>query len=121
MEKTFQQKDKKFAVISHQVYSLKEEDFGKVILQYHDRPDAEEPVAAEKISGLRLLENGYSIIYKICGFLDLFNDETVESAGDQSGRTDSLMILENDFFAFSRQLERLIPDYITRQFPGKGL
>lgn len=107
LESIFQEKGKKFVVISHHIQSSSGEGMGKLLLKYSDRQEPERPCTAETISGLKLLEGGYSIIYKICGCFGMNGDNP-------------MMILETDFFAFSRHLEQLIPAYITRQFPGRG-
>ncbi len=119
LEHRFREKGKKFVVILHHINSLSESDFGKILLKYSDKAEQETPCAAEELSGLKLLENGYSVIYKICGCFSLFDREGQETV-ETHRELDPLMILENDFFAFSRHLEKLLPQYILRQFQGRG-
>jgi hypothetical protein len=107
LESIFQEKGKKFVVISHHIQSSSGGGLGKLLLKYSERQEPAISCTAEAISGLKLLEEGYSIIYKICGCFGINGDN-------------HMMILETDFFAFSRHLEQLIPAYITRQFPGRG-
>jgi hypothetical protein len=95
----FQNTAKKYAVLSPS-----NQEPGKILLKYNDKP--EELKTPENISGL--LEDGYSLIYKICGCFGL----------DQ--KDDTLMISETDFFAVSKRLEKLIPEYLIRQFSGKS-
>ncbi|MGD2089185.1 MAG: CHAT domain-containing protein [Candidatus Aminicenantes bacterium] len=107
LETIFQEKGKRFVVISHHIQSSSVGGLGKLLLKYSHKQEPETPCTSEAISGLKLLEDGYSIIYKICGCFGQYEDNP-------------MMILETDFFAFSRHLEQLIPAYITRQFPGRG-
>jgi len=107
LESTLQKKGKKFVIISHLIQPSSEGGLGKLLLKYSDSQEQASSCTAEAISGLKLLEAGYSIIYKICGCFGKYGDNP-------------MMILETDFFAFSRHLEQLIPAYITRQFPGRG-
>ncbi len=65
LENIFKEQDKKFVVISHQLHLRAERDFGKVFLKYSDKTDSEQSCTAEKISGMNLLKNGYSVIYRI--------------------------------------------------------
>jgi hypothetical protein len=106
LESIFQEKGKKFVVISYHIQSSSGGGLGKLLLKYSHQKGPESPCTSEAISGLKLLEDGYSIIYKICGCFGLNGENS--------------MIMETDFFAFSRHLEQLVPAYITRQFPGRG-
>lgn len=110
LEGVLRQKERKFVVFTHEFQSTRESDFGKILLKYHDRDEPEEVGKDEDISKLKLLEKGYFIIYKICGYFSL----------EESQRVEQLMILENDFLAFSRRLEKIVPDHITRIFKGAG-
>jgi hypothetical protein len=116
LEQAFKEKRKKFVVLCHFFHSASDIADKKLLLKYDNRKEVEEPCTAESISSLKLMEDGYSIIYKICGYFNLESPPgTNGSAGDVP-----LMIMENDFFSFSRQLEKLIPDYITKKFPRLG-
>jgi hypothetical protein len=112
----FREKRKKYVVLSHYFLSASDIADGKMLIQYDNRRQPEEPCSAESISSLKLLEDGYSIIYKICGY---FNMEEPGSR-DHGDEPIPLMIMENDFFSFSRKLEQLIPPYITKKFPRLG-
>jgi len=114
LETIFREKQKKFVIMSHYMHSKADQDFGKVFLMYSDRSEPEKSLTPEAVSGLNLLEQGYSIIYKICGCFNLCNAEII-------GKMDPLIISEDDFFNFSRHLERLIPDYLTREFGRRRL
>ena len=121
LECIFKEKGKKFAVGSHYVFSSSEDDFGKILVKYSDKPGVETLCTAEELSSLELLENRYTFIYKVCGGFctntDEIDDREQAAAG---GKADPLLLLENDFFSFSRHLEQLIPDYIIQRLLGRG-
>ena len=118
LEFTFCQKRKKFAVVSHHVQADK--DFGKLCVQYSDKTGPDRLYKAEEISELKLLDDGYSIIYKICGRMNLAHDNNrltreLPKPGDAPP-----MIFEEEFFIFSMYLEQSIPDFFIRQFSDSG-
>jgi hypothetical protein len=113
LERVFRAKEKKFVVLYH---CFEDELFERMMLKYHEESGSQGPFAAEEISGFKLLENGYSIIYKICGYFKLEDRRSPE----RSTESTPLLILENDFFAFSRKLETMIPDYIIKTFKKMG-
>jgi hypothetical protein len=115
LEQAFRIKNKKFVVLTHNFYSAAEGNFGNIQLKYPNKEEPEEHTA-ETISGLKLLENGYSIIYKLCGYFHLGNGRPA----DEIEESTPLMLLESDFFAFSTKLEKLIPSYIIRKFQSRG-
>ena len=110
LEDTFLQAQKKFVVLSHSHHS---HEIGTVFLKYSDQLEQSEQCSAESLSGLGLLESGYSIIYKINGCFKL-NTSTNPS------QKDSLMLSEQDYFEFARYIDRLIPDYLAGQLNGRG-
>jgi hypothetical protein len=109
LEKAFDAHEKKYAVLSHYLQTGAQMSFGKLRLKQSEpgHPDAYRECTADDISGLKLLENGYSVIYRICGAIDALPEAP-------------LLLMENDFFVFSRYLEQSIPPYITRQFVDRG-
>ena len=106
LETAFIEIRKKFVVAGH---AFTEGEPGRIVLKYSDRDEPEQLITAEDMSGLNLLENGYSVIYKLCGCFSLFSNGSVDNL-------DTLMISEKDFFRFSKYLEKMVPRYITRQF-----
>jgi len=71
LERSFLEAQKKFVVISH----LREEGgVGKIVLKYAEKSHPESPITTEDVSKLNLLENGYSIIYKVCGCFGLHQE-----------------------------------------------
>lgn len=111
LERHFTDKGKKFVVISHLNIA---ENSNQVLLKYSDRTAPEAPCMGEAISPLKLLEQGYSILYKVCGGFGISPTETSEEF-------DSLMISEEDYFAFARKLENIIPGYLSTQIKRKSL
>ncbi len=114
IQRIFNENNKKYVVISHHIHLRTDYDFGRVFLKYSDEDKPREPCTAESVSGLNLLENGCSVIYKICGSFNLCNIEAV-------GKPDPLVISEDDFFNFSRHLEKVIPDYLVKHMSRRSL
>lgn len=113
LESAFQEKNKKYVTVSHPVHLKSEHEFGKILVKYCDKTETESHTQ-EAISGLPLLEKGYSIIYKICGCFHLCSD-TPGSA------LDPMMLAEEDFLTFSRHIEKLIPSYLVKRFSNQSL
>jgi hypothetical protein len=107
LEGVFINAGKKFVTLSH--YKI-DGDIGKMIIEYSDNTKSRVTLSAEEISARNFLENGYSIIYKICGCLS-----------DCSYNNDSLLISEVDYFNFAKQIENAIPSYISRHFSRRSL
>jgi hypothetical protein len=107
LEKTFQQQGRKFALLSHSI-----EEIGTLLIERSDKNEVERYVT-EDLSGLGLLEQGYTLIYKVLGCFDLNLPTDVT-------QKDSLILSERDFFTFARYADKLIPSYIVRQLSGRG-
>lgn len=118
LEFAFCQKRKKFAVVSHHVQADK--DFGKLRVQYSDKPAPDRLYKAEEISELKLLDDGYSIIYKICGRMNLAHDNSRPDLELLKPEGAPPMIFEEEFFIFSKYLEQSIPDFFIRKFSDSG-
>ena len=195
-ERLLSDRKKKFAVISH---FQEDRAAGKILLKYGAKAEPEEPLLAEELSKLKLLENGYSLIYKVCGCLGFFrerivgqtdqerrllqkkdelqqqwdllseklsslrhdrgiatdteekfkldkriaeisaerdqfeqqlkpleaelfpqNAEPEQFSNPQSQAIDSVLISEDDYFAFAKHVENIIPGYLTRQFTRRS-
>jgi hypothetical protein len=98
---------RRFVVISHQ---RADSALTKVALACSDQPEPAAPCSGEALSPLKLLENGYTIVYKVCGCLGM-------AAKDPN----SLLISEEDYFSFARQIEQVIPGYIATQIGRRSL
>lgn len=107
LETAFEHQGKKFALLSHSV-----EHIGTLLLKCSDQTELKLD-ASENVSGLSLLEQGYSVIYKILGCFSLNQTLSVN-------QRDSLMLSEQDYFTFIRHTDKLIPHYLIRQLTHRG-
>ena len=103
LENTFRQRQKKFVSLCHST-----EEAGNLFLEYSDRTKIES-CSTETLSSLQLLEQGYSVIYKILG---RFNH--------QENTSDCLMLSERDYLTFAQTKDKLIPNYIINQLRNRG-
>ncbi|UCH97362.1 MAG: SIR2 family protein, partial [Candidatus Aminicenantes bacterium] len=120
LEFSFCQKRKKFAVVSHHVQAAPGSDFGKLRVQYSDKTGPDRLYKAEEISELKLLDDEYSIIYKICGRMNLVHDNNRPARELPKPEDAPPMIFEEEFFIFSKYLEQSIPDFFIRKFSDSG-
>lgn len=112
LENEFLASKKLFVEISSIVNKIDKYDLGHLIVSYSDRSLNPEILIEEQISCLDLLEKGYSIIYKIRG-----NCMTK----DDFFRKASLTLTENDYFAYARHIQQVIPSYLIRHMITRGL
>jgi hypothetical protein len=93
---------------------------GKLWLQYPGQSREPGLFTPEEISGLKLFDDGYSIIYKIRGHFNLADYDTPNA--HTMGKLDkaSPMIFEEEFFTLSKHLEQMIPDHFIRKFSDSG-
>jgi hypothetical protein len=121
LELTFCRKRKRFAVVSQ--YALHEPgtDIGKLQVQCSDKPlDVDKLYTPEEISRLRLFDEGYSIIYKIFGHFALDAGDKPEAYPPGILGKTSPLLFEEEFFTFSRFMEKSIPDHFIRKFSDSG-
>jgi hypothetical protein len=113
LEDAFSQSGKKYVLIASIIETTAAYDVGKVLVQYSDKPEIA-ALLEEDLSKFKLIEEGYSLVYKIRGFL-----------GSDRRQTDlhraALTISEGNYFNFVRHMDKLIPSYVVRQFGGRGL
>lgn len=83
------------------------EYLGKMLLRFSDKKYPSKAYTEDELSPLCLMENGYSIIYKIRGTFNPLDSE-------------SLILSERDYFEFARHAPRSIPDYFTKQLRNRG-
>lgn len=120
LEQTFLKAGKKFAELSSIINRSDDYDIGHVMVRYSDsysdsdsnsqskKPENKSPEKTyieEELSRLRLLEEGYSLIYKIRG---------------TSAQSDALTLAESNYFTFARYGKKIIPAYLARQFRDRG-
>jgi len=112
LEAAFKAKNKKFALISHHVQPGAE--CGKILVKYSDKEERELCTPDELSGTVKPFESGYSVIYKICGCFSLCDSNEIDNI-------DPLMISEEDFFYFLRQLERVMPAYLVNRVKKRSL
>ena len=104
LEKTFQHYNKPHAVLSSILNQGSGYDIGKLLLKYSDKPEEEQIILADDCSKLNLLEQGYTLIYKLKGTC---NDT------DCKKQSDSLLVSESNYFTFARHTDKIIPSYLV--------
>jgi hypothetical protein len=107
LENAFKQANKKFVVLGYST-----ENIGSLLLEYSDSKEVQQ-CSTEELSGLQLLENGYSVIYKILGCFSLNN-------AFLTSQQDSLILSERDYLTFIQHKDQLIPNYVVTQLRGRG-
>ncbi len=114
-EEAFRQAGKPFVLIHALINSSSAGNYeaGNVLIEYSDRDKPEAPMLEQELSKLELLEQGYSLIYKIRGSLD--TDPT-----HPDPRQDALVVSEDNYFNFARHADTLVPDYLTNQFKNRS-
>ena len=108
LEQAFLETGKKFAELSSIITRSEEYDIGHVVVRYSDQKEPEKTYIEEELSRLRLLEEGYSLIYKIRGTCK------------QNPQSDALTLAESNYFTFARYGKKIIPSYLSRQFRDRG-
>jgi hypothetical protein len=111
LEEVFREHGKKFAVVTHVAYDAKEEDLGKVLVQYSDQPDE---VRIELSDELRIDLETYWVFYKIQGSFNLFR----KGLGGRE-EIDSIVISEEDYVSFVSRVSdqhRTIPALFNLPF-----
>ncbi len=101
LESSFRRQGKKFATVCSLVGATGEYLAGRVRVHLSDRDQPEAPCLGEQLSELGLLEQGYSLIYRIRGTCGGRPD-----AGTDAG---TLTLTERDHFDFARHADRLGP------------
>lgn len=110
LERHFAWSGKRFVTISH---VRQDNDFEWFELDYSDKSEPEE-LMVESISPLKLLENNYSIIYEASGYLGSKSSSSIIDA-------ESMIISEEDYFSFARQIDKTIPDYLVKKISSRSL
>lgn len=111
---TFQAAGKKFVELASIINRSEDYDIGHVVVSYSDHSQQPHVYPEEELSRLRLLESGYSIIYKIRGTCSAKNN------GQDDLQRDAITLLERDYFKFARYSDQIIPDYLARKFRDRG-
>lgn len=111
LEDAFRATGKPFAVVSPLVTGTAQR--ADLAVERSDDEEVER-IEAEALSGLRLIDKGYSLIYKARGAI----------APEEAGRgrpPEALTLAERDHFAFARRQNVLLPSYLARRLAERGL
>jgi len=114
LEASFTQHGKRYVELTSIVKRSQDYDIGHILLHYSDKSVPAEPLHEEALSELALLEQGYSIIYKIRGTCSA---DLTEAQDDI--RHDALTLSESNYFSFARYADRIIPNYLARQWRNR--
>ena len=106
LEHTFQKHKKKFVVLSHHA---EKKDTDILLLEYSDQTQFQQ-CSSEELSGKPLLQQGYSVIYKMLGQVD----------NNDSFSLPPLVVSEKDYFTFTQYQDKLIPSYVVKQLRNRG-
>lgn len=114
LENQLRQAGRKYALIASIIMPDSDCRLGNVIVHYSDREAPECPRLEEKLSSLELIEKGYTLIYKIRGYCNAVHEQTAY-------QDNILALTEENYFTFARHMDRLIPNYVVKQFAKRGL
>lgn len=114
LENTLRKAGKRFVELASIVRRSEDYDIGHVLVSFSDNSQPPKVYPEEELSRLRLLESGYSILYKIRGTCG------AEEPGKDDVRRDALTLSESNYFSFARYADRIIPGYLARQLRNRG-
>ncbi len=115
LEHQLQQAGRKYALIASVILSSPpDRELGNVIVHYSDREAPDFLRLEEELSSLKLIENGYALIYKIRGYCNAVHEP-------MAYQHNILTLAEENYFTFARHMDRLIPNYLVKQFAARGL
>jgi len=106
LEQSFKQQHKKFVCIDSLIDPNQIKNIN-LQLHYSDQDQAE-TCTLEALSEKQIIENGYSLIYKLRGH---YTDPHKES----------LLLSEQDYLSFVKTIDSRIPAYITNKLSERGL
>ena len=110
LEKAFQQHNKPYATLTSIINRNQGYDIGKIVVHYSDEDLADDILKQEDLSDLALLEEGYSLIYKIKGTCDT----------DTKKQNATLLLTESDYFNFAQHSNQILPAYVVSCINERG-
>ena len=116
LERLLAERGKRFVVISHLLRSGSAA--GKVLLKYSDKPAPEAPMLGEQLSTLRPLEQGYAIIYKICGCFGLLREQFPEQFAAPAFLEQEYARVQANWHLLTDKLDRLEKALINENDPS---
>jgi hypothetical protein len=114
LEQCLHRSGKKYAVLSHIIDKKQGQAIGSLIVQRCDEDTQHCLPQEQELSSMKLLETGYSLIYKMRGYSPRPPGEDLSCGG-------ALTLAEENYFTFARHMESLIPKYLVNHFSGRGL
>ncbi|HRJ53453.1 MAG TPA: SIR2 family protein [Candidatus Thiothrix moscowensis] len=114
LEQSLREAGKRFVEFASIVRRSEDYDIGHVLVSFSDNSQPPQVYPEEALSRLRLLENGYSIVYKIRGTCGVADSE------QEDVRRDALTLSESNYFSFARYADKMIPGYLARQLRNRG-
>ncbi len=114
LEQAFRAAGKRFVELAPIIRRGDGYDIGHVLVSFSD---GREPVAVhtrEALSGMRLYELGYSLIFKMRG-------SCPAGVSDFTVRRSALTLTETDYFNFARHAGQMIPDYLASHIRSRGV
>ena len=113
LESILQQHNKPYAVLSSIINRGDKHKVGHIVVKYSDNKKCEEACTEEDLSQLKLLEQGYSLIYKIKGSCE-------NGTNTSTLQKDALLLSESNFFTFARNADKVIPSYLVKHFQDRS-
>ena len=114
LERVLQQAGRNYVLIASIICSTSDSEVGNVVIHYSDKEAPEFLQLEQDLSSLKLIENGYSVIYKIRGYCNTIHKE-------MEYQDHILTLAEQNYFTFARHMDRFIPNYVVKQFASRGL
>jgi hypothetical protein len=115
LEHQLRQTGRKYALIASIIISNPPDcELGNVIVHYSDRDAPDFLRLEEELSSLKLIEKGYALIYKIRGYCNAAHEP-------MAYQHNILTLAGENYFTFARHMDRLIPNYLVKQFAARGL
>lgn len=115
LEHQLRQACRKYALIASIIMSSPPDcELGNVVVHYSDREAPEFLRLEDELSSLKLIDDGYVLIYKIRGYCNAVHEQ-------MAYQHNILTLAEENYFTFARHMERLIPNYVVKQFAARGL
>lgn len=115
LEHELRQAGRKYALIASIIMpSPPDCELGSVVVHYSDREAPESLRLEEELSSLKLIDDGYVLIYKIRGYCNTVHEP-------MAYQHNILTLAEENYFTFARHMDRLIPSYVVKQFAARGL
>lgn len=113
LEESFKRSGKRYVVVNSVISSIGGFYPGQILMRFSDRDQLEVPRLGEQLSELSLLEEGYSVLFKLRG--------SCPPPGRANARDMcSLVLSERSHFDFARSLDKVLPTYLSAKLATLG-